>query len=239
MWFYGGQEKDRAREDRNPQATNKGASRNECKIRGNNKKIRKIPSTEAVEMKKLIFILVVFAVLVSGCVGKSEPQVDEFHAYLDKNLLTFRANLTLARNTEINFSGGSCKEMLYPEVFYKTIYVAFIPNDTENGFYAATGSEIGKYVIMYRYFYDDAPEIKPISVKSIKEAASMVSDKEIVILMLGPSQTNKTGVTLYKNFVVIEGQSLDETNRTWTDLDLAFDRYLLCILDEANKYIKK
>ena len=189
-------------------------------------------------MKKLIFAFIIL-VFISGCVGEEKTRIDDFHAYLDKNLLTFRANLTLARDVEINFSGGTCKEMLYPEMFYKTIYIAFIPNETENAFYAVTGSEIGKYVIMYRYFYDVAPEIKPVSVNSPKEAANMVSEKDFVILMLGPSHTNRTGVTLYKNFVVIEGRSLDETNRTWTDLDLAFDRFLLCILDEANRYIEK
>ncbi|MEM5784372.1 MAG: hypothetical protein QXF15_01380, partial [Candidatus Aenigmatarchaeota archaeon] len=78
-----------------------------------------------------------------------------------------------------------------------------------------------------------------VQVNSSKEAANLVDSENIVILLLGPSQTNRTGVSFYNNFVIIEGKDLSETNRTWTDLDLAFDKFLLCVLEEANKYIKK
>ncbi|MBU5575206.1 MAG: hypothetical protein KQA40_01945 [Candidatus Aenigmarchaeota archaeon] len=187
-------------------------------------------------MKKILILFIIIVIFIGGCVNNSE---DRFHKYLDNNKLTFRSDLKEAEKIPIFINETSCKYFLYPEIQYTYINIAFIPNETENSFYAVTGSEIGKYVIIYRYFYNFTPEIKVVQVNSSKEAANLVDSENIVILLLGPSQTNRTGVSFYNNFVIIEGKDLSETNRTWTDLDLAFDKFLLCVLEEANKYIKK
>jgi len=53
---------------------------------------------------------------------------------------------------------------------------------------------------------------------------------EPVILLLGPSQANKTAVTIRDNLITLEGKDFSEVNRSYTDLDLVVDKMLLVLM---------
>ena len=55
--------------------------------------------------------------------------------------------------------------------------------------------------------------------------------QEPVILLLGPSRANKTAVTVDNYLITVEGKSFQETNRTYTDLDLAVDKLILVLMN--------
>lgn len=179
-------------------------------------------------MKKIIALL--FVVLVAGCIGE-----DAFHRNLGPNTLTFRANLFEAEKVEMNDEELAVKTLLSPDMMWNTLTIAFVPNETENSYYAATGSEIAKYIFIYRYVFNEfniVPEVQTIPVENATEAAKLVNSTNIVILMLGPSQTNRTAVTVYENFIVLEGARFHE-KRSYTDLDLAMGKLLLVLLKAA------
>ena len=53
---------------------------------------------------------------------------------------------------------------------------------------------------------------------------------EPIILLLGPSHTNNTLVSVKDNLITLEGSNFTEIGRKYTDLDLAVDKMLLVIL---------
>jgi hypothetical protein len=60
------------------------------------------------------------------------------------------------------------------------------------------------------------------------------TDVEPVILLLGPSRTNQTGVTVKGNLITLEGKDFSQVNRNYNDLDLAVDKMLLVLMLSKN-----
>ncbi len=178
-------------------------------------------------MKKLaVAIMIASIVLVSGCVRTQSPYEREFAG----NTIHFRANLDDAANVSVLPNDAYLIEaLLSPSV--QRIGVAFVPNETENGFYAADSFELAyKLVVAQKAYYNRTILVDSIPVNSTSEAFKMSSAEYPVIMLLGPSQTNVTGVFVQGSFITVEGASLDETDRDYTDLDLATDKLLMVIM---------
>jgi hypothetical protein len=109
--------------------------------------------------------------------------------------------------------------------------IAYIPNETENGFYAADSFELAyKLVVAHKAYYNRTIIVESIPVNSTDDAFKMSSRQYPIIMLMGPSQTNVTGVFVQNSLIYVEGASLDETDRDYTDLDLATDKLLLVVM---------
>ena len=170
-------------------------------------------------------VLVVFIILIAGCIAKpAEPNKRMF----GDTKLTFRADLDKAADVPIYPNEVTMLRTLYdPEVSW--IYLAYVPNDTENGFYAVTGYELSfKLVAGYKAMFGRVPAVRDMV---LNETPEQPARDELIIWMRGPGAgANQTAVTVDGGIITVEGTDLSEENRTYTDMDLAADRLLLSFL---------
>jgi hypothetical protein len=175
-------------------------------------------------MKKTITILVLLAVLlIAGCVQAS-PTTKKF----GNTDVHFRADLDKAAQVPIYPNETVLLKTLNdPEV--RKINIAFIPNDEENGYYAADGYELSyKLSLAYKAMYG---ETMTISALELNTTPSQPPFGELTIWMHGPaSGANQTAVIVDGGIIDIEGASMNKTDRTYTDLDLAVDKLLLSFM---------
>lgn len=171
-----------------------------------------------------LLVTVITIVIVSGCIGQLSPNKREFGG----KTLTFRANLTAAAEVPIFPSEALLLQTLYdPRVSW--VNIAYIPNDTENGFYAVTGYELAfKLAGAYKAMFSSQPTIRPLELNA---TPTQPPRDEVTIWMRGPAAgANQTAVTVDNGIIIVEGIDLSEINRTYTDLDLAADRLLLSFM---------
>ena len=204
-------------------------------------------------MKKLILlaaaVMIFVAIVFILDSGEKEGLVDSYTLYYDGDYRHFRGDLLEASKIEIIPNEDAIRQILLnPEVF--KIHIAYIPDDAENAFYLASSFEItSKLSLAYmHYFTGDVSTFEDTDGSScllfyydrqtrcfnslpINSTDELVPTPiEPVILLLGPSHTNKTQVAVEDNLITIEGSDFTEIGRKYTDLDLAVDKMLLVIL---------
>lgn len=205
-------------------------------------------------MKKSTIIIIVLIILaiVAYLLIISSPNLflTPYELNYAGDIRHFRANLNEARKTPVYPDESLIKNVLLNPEVYK-VHIAFFPHDEENSFYLAAGFEItNKLSIIYRHllgvnvqtfedtdgspcliFYPDKHVrcFKSVPINSTDEL--LPSFIEPVILMLGPSKASQTAVTVQGFMIVVEGASFDESDRTYTDLDLAVDKMLLVLME--------
>jgi hypothetical protein len=175
--------------------------------------------------QKIALILTVFTLLfIAGCV--QQPMEPNKRTFAGKTI-TFRANLDEAAKVPIYPNETAMLRTLYdPAVNW--IYIAYVPNDDENGFYAVTGYELTfKLAGAYKAMFGRMPAVRELELNATPEQPA--SDA-LVIWMRGPAAgANQTDVTINGGIITVEGADVSEVN-TYTDLDLAADRLLLSFM---------
>lgn len=163
----------------------------------------------------------------------------------------FRANLNEAEKVQIYPSSDALKNIFFGNDV-RQINIYYI-DTAENGFYEAPAFEfVLKMGIIYKsrrgnegysfgegnrenclFFYANNTSIC-FEKEVLKNAADVSGIKSSAdnpaIILLGPPFSNKTAVTINNFTVMLEGKSLDETNRKYTDLDLATDKLLMVLM---------
>jgi hypothetical protein len=202
-------------------------------------------------MKNSIIIVAIFLVAIAAIILLNSTGVanDPYTMTYGGEARHFRANLFEANKTLVYPADVAIKQVLINPEVYK-IQIAYIPNATENAYYLAATYEItNKLGLVYRQQISEVPQIlkdsdgsscllffetkKTVCFRSVPINSTdelVPTTVEPVILMLGPSQTNQTAVTVYSNFITLEGASFNETYRVYTDLDLAVDKMLLVLM---------
>jgi len=183
-------------------------------------------------MKKVILIIILM-IFIAGCIEKPHnPYQKEFAGIL----LNFRANLDEAENISIHPDEKTLRDVLLNSNL-EEIGIAYIDNETENAFYLAASYELAyKLTIINKYYFNKVKFIDSIPINSTSDAFDMAKEEKPIILLLGPSKTNSTGVETFSNghVIIAKGKSFAEVNRTYTDLDLAVDKILLVLMKENN-----
>ncbi len=204
-------------------------------------------------MKKIaLFGLLIIVIIAVLAVVLSDPALflTPYQKYYAGGIRNFRANLDEAEKTPVYPSEDTIKNILFNPEVYK-INIAFFPNETENSFYFATTFEIvNKMTIVFRHligqevqsFEDEDGSsciifypsknvrcFKSVALNSTEEL--FPSPTEPVILLLGPSHANRTAVSAYNFMITLEGESFEEVDRVYTDLDLAVDKMLLVLME--------
>lgn len=183
-------------------------------------------------MRKIILIiLLVSIVLISGCASSNNDQKN----YANQTLI-FRSDLLKADQVNVYPDEDAIKNVLFNESV-KRVRIAYIPNDTENIYYLVDTFEIGnaakgKLTMIYDYKFNKTVEMQSFPVNTTDEAKAFSSPLGPIILLLGPSHANETSITVNESLIIIQGKSFDETNRKYTDLDLAVDKMLLVLMGE-------
>jgi len=173
---------------------------------------------------KAVIVTLVLIVLVCACVGQANP----YKADIGGKSVTFRANLDEAKKVPIN-DLDSLKNLLFSSSVQK-IYIAYVPDNSSNGFYAVTGYELSyKMIAIQNTLYGDSPKIEGLLLNSTDEAYNMTNVDTPVILMKAGS--DRTAVSFDRNLVIVEGKDMTENGRDYTDLDLAADKLLLALLE--------
>jgi len=194
----------------------------------------------AIDMKKIIpMMLIVSLVLVSGCIGQAPEPKAVFQKDYFGYTQNFRADPDLANNVLVLPNEDEVGRVLLNGNLTK-VRVAFIPNDTENGYILAASFEVTyKLTTAYREFFGEALPIEPLQVSSREEAVRYASQSEPVVLILGPSNSNKTAVRKYSDYVIIaEGADISEVGRKYTDIDLAVDKLVMVVMQRAQDIIQ-
>jgi len=175
-------------------------------------------------MKKL-FGLIILTILISGCLFR-DPYKREFAGVT----LNFRANLNEAEKIPLYPSEKTLRDVLLSDSI-EEIGIAYIPNESENSFYLAASYELAyKLTIINKYYFQHPKPIVSIALNSTEEVFDLSSVERAMIILLGPSKTDATAVTIRSTVVFAEGKDFSEVNRTYTDLDLAVDKILLVLM---------
>jgi len=198
------------------------------------------------------YIIIIIAVIIIAFVfllNNLETFRDPYSLYYEGDVRHFRANLFEANKTPVYPNENAIKDVLLNPEVYK-IYIAFIPNETENAFYAASSFEItNKLGIVYRHYYKgqigifkdkdgssclaffDHNQSKCFKSFSINSTDDLVPTPiEPAILLLGPSHANQTSIIVNNNLIILQGRDFSEIDRKYTDLDLAVDKMLLVLM---------
>jgi len=198
----------------------------------------------------LLITLVVVAAIVLIIAWRANLFLSNYQKYYAGDVRNFRGDLTKAESVPVYSDQTSIRDLLLgPEVY--RIQIAFFPNDTENSFYLASSFEItNKLGIIFRnilgtevstFYTEDGSScmvfypneyircFKSVPINSTDEL--FPTQIEPAILLLGPSHANKTAVTIENYLITAEGQSFEEIDRTYTDLDLAVDKIILVLMD--------
>ena len=207
-------------------------------------------------MKKSLKIFVILAVIVFAVIiilnfaPKDSVYIkDSYTLFYEGADRHFRANLYEANKTPVYPNENAIENVLLNPDIYK-IYIAFIPNDNENSYYLVSSFELtNKLSLVYRHYLIEQPStfkdtdgsscllfseqrrsicFRSFPINSTSELAP--TPVEPVILLLGPSQSTKTAVTVSNNLITIEGKNFTETDRNYNDLDLAVDKVLLYLM---------
>jgi hypothetical protein len=203
-------------------------------------------------MKKIFIIIPVAIVIFILIMILSDPNfyLTPYQKYYAGDVRNFRADLNEARKVPVYPSEDTVRNILFNPDVYK-INIAFIPNESENSFYLATTFEItNKMTIVYRHYMGEEVQtfedkdgssclifypnrqvrcFRSVPVNSTEELNSI--PQEPVILLLGPSHANQTAVSVYDFLITLEGESFEEVDRSYTDLDLAVDKMLLLLME--------
>jgi hypothetical protein len=196
-------------------------------------------------------LVVLFFIVIAIVYFLSIPQIDSdpYSIYYDGDNRRFRANLFEANNTPVYPSGESIKDLLLSPDVYK-IQISYIPSEKENAYYLAMTYEItSKLSLVYRHyftgqvqtfkdedgsscllFYDDMQTrcFRSVALNSTQEMVPTAV--EPAIFLSGPSHANETSVLVEDNVIILSGRSFDESNRTYTDLDLSVGKMLLVLM---------
>ncbi|MBN2203374.1 MAG: hypothetical protein JW700_04285 [Candidatus Aenigmarchaeota archaeon] len=202
-------------------------------------------------MKKYIVpSLVVALAIVLVFLWNSDIFLTPYQKFYAGDVRNFRGNLNEAAKVPVYPNESSIVNVLMGPDVYR-ISIAFFPNDNENSFYLADSFEItNKLSIIYRsylgtnvttykdsdgsaclIFYPDKHVrcFKSVPINSTDEL--IPTSIEPVILLRGPSTANQTAVTVDNYLITAEGESFDETDRDYTDLDLAVDKLILVLMN--------
>ncbi len=205
------------------------------------------------------FLILSLALLIAGILlflpqhyTSEEKEIHEMR-YGDL-LLHFRADLRKAANIPVFPSEAVIRKMLLSENLHK-VTIALPDVKFHAGYYGAAAFELSfKLTVIYNslysmfsppelfekenttclYYTDSAKEIC-IGKMVFSNIHELKAEKgEVIIVLLGEGYTNTTSVHAFpeKNLILVEGKSANETERGYTDLDLAVDKLLLVLMRE-------
>lgn len=207
---------------------------------------------------KTITVAIIILAVIGGSlffISSLNPQNqgNPYQMVFGNETRNFRANLIEAEKIPVYPNSNSLKNV-FLESNVNKINIYYI-DGKENGFYGTSAMEFTiKMGLIYKYynggegytfgdgnkenclyFYKTEKSVC-FDIEALESADNISSIKSspssIAVLLLGPPFSSKTAITADNYTVTVEGKSFDETNRQYTDLDLAVDKLLLVLMKE-------
>lgn len=205
-------------------------------------------------MKKIILaITIMLIVFIAACLGKTS----------DENDNVYSEEYRVAKDLLVYPNEGTLRFLLLDQKVEK-VYIAYIPNETENKHYFASIIELTlKLSLIYKdnfqgergvdtykpdedtsclvFYSRKVPNVfvekcfSAIQINSTSEASEIATKETPVILLLGPSQSNETVIDIKEYVVMAKGADFSEVNRTYTDLDLSVAKIILTLAESENE----
>jgi len=202
----------------------------------------------------IVIVLILVALSIALLYNFFQPSSsvylkDPYTLYYEGDARHFRANLIEANKTTVYPNEDAIKNVLLGPDVYK-VYIAYISNETENGYFLASSFEITiKMGLVYRHYFTGNVQVykdldgssclvfteekktrcfKSLPINSTDELVP--TNVEPIILLLGSAHANQTAVTVKNNLIIVEGKNFTQIGRNYNDLDLAVDKLLLVLM---------
>ena len=203
-------------------------------------------------MRKIFLLAAI--VLVAGCISGQAL----YHIDFAGNQVNFRADLRQAEKVLLEPDSQAVREVMF-ENPVSLVRLAFVPDDANNGFYSVAGFELQyKTVLAYKQYIftdkaisqteDGVPCVyfekqtgvvatqrriclEIVFLNTTEEAVAMANETAPVVVM--EAGAPETKVSVDGSLIRIMGKDMSQTDRKYTDLDLAADKFLLVLLNES------
>lgn len=142
------------------------------------------------------------------------------------SIINFRAPIALATLTSVEPDEDALRLLFEGP---QPMAVAFVPDDSLNGFYAVASFELGyKLTLYYDEMFGAVPEISSLPVSGREEALAASSNRTVIFLV---GNADSTKVSVNGTLIEVRGSDMTENGRDYTDLDLAVDKLLLTVME--------
>ncbi len=198
-------------------------------------------------VKIAISLIIVIAIIVSlYFFFMQQPAKNPYQLKFANETLNFRANLEKAASVPVIPDDSSVRSAILSDNVNK-ISLSYVPNENYNGFYAVNSFEITyKLLIIFKYYYgingyvyegdnkencmffEETAKTICISSEPVSSENDMISKSSEPVIFMSPS--NETSVSLKNNVIYLKGKDFSEKGRTYTDLDLATDKFLMVLM---------
>jgi hypothetical protein len=152
--------------------------------------------------------------------------------YFEGYELHLRAPFEKANQTPIYPDEDSLKSLFFNENLEK-ITIVIISNDTINGYYGVVSYGLAyKLPIIIKQKTGKTITVEAMGVNNTEEAKALSTPETPVIMLLHPTLSNRTAVTIENNTIFLEGESLELVKNDYFDLDLAAGKLMLTLMEE-------
>lgn len=115
----------------------------------------------------------------------------------------------------------------------ETVQIVIISNETVNGQYILVSHALAVDIpLILEKKIGTKPEVKAQGVNSTEDAFILASSTEPVIMLLHPSMSNRTAITIEENVIFLEGESFELVENDYFDLDRAAGKLMLTLMEE-------
>ena len=180
----------------------------------------------------LLIILILNFEAVYNFIFIKETWMAKHTVYFGGHELHLRGAVSEAEQIGVYPDEESLKSIFFSEDL-KKIHIVIISNETVNGYYGVVSYGLAyKLPIILEEKTGAKPEIKAQGVNTTQDAVLLSSPEEPVIMLMHPSMSNKTAVTLEGNVIFLEGESFELVENDYFDLDLAAGKLMLTLMEE-------
>ena len=183
----------------------------------------------------ILILLIIFILnfeAIYNFIFIKETWIAKHTVYFEGHELHLRGTISEAEQIEVYPDEESLKSIFFNENLEK-IHIVIISNESVNGYYGVVSYGLAyKLPIILEEKTGIKPEIKAQGVNSTTDAVLLASPTEPVIMLLHPSMSDKTAVTVDGNTIFLEGKSFEFVDNDYFDLDLAAGKLMLTLMED-------
>ena len=179
----------------------------------------------------IALIMILAAYVANQDLDYTEPDIQGNFVYFGGYRMEFRAPIEQAEDIKVYPNKKVLRDLLLNDNITE-VKIVIMSNETVNGHYILVSHFIAVDLpLIIETEVGAKPNITASGVASKQEAIDMSTPEKPVIMLLHPSLSNKTAVTVENNTIFLEGKTLDIDNDEYIDLDLAAGKMLLSLMD--------
>lgn len=186
----------------------------------------------------IIILVIIFinsqAIIDYVVVDHTQPNTTQNYnlVFFEGYRMEFRAPIKSAEEIQVYPDEQSLKNVFLNQNL-EEVKIVIISNNSANGNYILVSHALAVDLpLIIEKKTGIKPEIKAQGVNSIQEAKDISSPAKPVIMLLHPSMSNRTAITVENNVVFLEGESFELVNNDYFDLDLVAGKLMLTLMED-------